>query len=770
MAEAHVAVAFSFAITHEGVNINYDREVLHLIWESGLRSWKKRFSRFLNNIRSGIYPASLSSLFVLITIMLALQLAGLDISFGAVSYMDHLFPQEKLAPLTALVVTSVIDGFCIWLAIIMILRYTLKLLLMYKGWLFEGRTSKIASLKTIIWAALVKTLTMKRQPMLYSFQGSLPRLPLPRLEDTVARYLQSVRPLLNDEQYEKMEAMTKEFESGVGKKLQWFLRLKSWWSSNYVTDWWEEYVYLKGRSPLLVYSNCYGLDYMPLLTKSQTARAANFVYAAMIFRKQLNSQTLKPVAIQNFIPLCAWQYERMFNTTRIPGKEKDKVVHLVDSSHLIVFHKGKYFKMELYNKNRLLKPAEIQMQLERIVQDTTPPSEGEEHLAALTANNRTLWAEAREKYFSEGVNKLSLKTIESAAFVLVLDDEENDFDKDDQDKLTRFSRAILHGKGYNLWLDKSFNVVVTKNGRLGCNCEHSWCDSPIMSHFWEFCIAKEALELKYDADGSTIGEVESVPPNPSKLKWDLHPECIDLVRSSVLEAQAIINEVDLKVYYHADYGKGFVKKCKVSPDAYVQMVLQLAYYRDTGKFDLTYEASMVRLFREGRTETVRPVTLESCAFVRGVDDPALSAKEKLGLLQRACHKHQESYLNVMCGRGIDRHLFCLYVVSKYLEVDSPFLKAVLGEPWRLSTSQTPHNQTGALDPKKYPEYVCLGGGFGPVADDGYGVSYDIASEDVMFFHVSSKRSSPETDTQRFIGFIQKALFDVKQLYEDSVGQ
>lgn len=30
----------------------------------------------------------------------------------------------------------------------------------------------------------------------------------------------------------------------------------------------------------------------------------------------------------------------------------------------------------------------------------------------------------------------------------------------------------------------------------------------------------------------------------------------------------------------------------------------------------------------------------------------------------------------MTGAGIDRHLFCLYVVSKYLAVDSPFLKEV----------------------------------------------------------------------------------------------
>lgn len=45
MAEAHSAVAFSFAITHEGVDVNFDREVLHLVWRSGIRSWKKRLAR-----------------------------------------------------------------------------------------------------------------------------------------------------------------------------------------------------------------------------------------------------------------------------------------------------------------------------------------------------------------------------------------------------------------------------------------------------------------------------------------------------------------------------------------------------------------------------------------------------------------------------------------------------------------------------------------------------------------------------------------------------
>lgn len=52
MAEAHQAVAFSFSITHEGWDINYDREVLELVFDSGIRSWKKKIARFRVSIFS----------------------------------------------------------------------------------------------------------------------------------------------------------------------------------------------------------------------------------------------------------------------------------------------------------------------------------------------------------------------------------------------------------------------------------------------------------------------------------------------------------------------------------------------------------------------------------------------------------------------------------------------------------------------------------------------------------------------------------------------
>lgn len=65
--------------------------------------------------------------------------------------------------------------------------------------------------------------------------------------------------------------------------------------------------------------------------------------------------------IQGMIPLCSWQYERAFNTVRVPGLETDRIVHYKDSNHVVVLHKGCYYKVIIYYKGRLLRPSEIQM-------------------------------------------------------------------------------------------------------------------------------------------------------------------------------------------------------------------------------------------------------------------------------------------------------------------------------------------------------------------------------------------------------------------------
>lgn len=291
----------------------------------------------------------------------------------------------------------------------------------------------------------------------------------------MTRWLRSVRPLMDDAMYDKVTKEAQEFENGIGKKLQRYLILKSWWSTNYVSDWWEEYVYLRGRSPLMVNSNFYGVDAIfTHPTKNQAARAASVCHLLLQFRRSIDRQELEPIMVQGLIPLCSWQYERTFNTARIPGVETDKIVHYKDSKHIVVIHKGCYYKMPIYHKGRLLKPCELQYQFEQILQSKASPIHGEEFLASLTAWDRTKWAHAREKFFSRGVNKTSLFLIESAAFVVSLDDEPFEFDLSQPEKLDNFGRQLLHGKGCDRWFDKSFTLCVASNGRVCLNLNKFW--------------------------------------------------------------------------------------------------------------------------------------------------------------------------------------------------------------------------------------------------------------------------------------------------------
>uniref|UniRef100_A0A8C2JNN3 carnitine O-palmitoyltransferase n=1 Tax=Cyprinus carpio TaxID=7962 RepID=A0A8C2JNN3_CYPCA len=722
MAEAHQAVAFQFTITPEGIDLQLSHQALRQVYLSGLRSWKKRVTRLKNNVITGVYPASPSSWLFVVIAILATMYTRSDPSMGLIAKIqEHLPVGDSLSIQCRTVVSAVLFSTLLWFSLIFTMRLCLKQLLSYHGWMFEqhGKVSNT----TKIWAAMVRIFS-GRQPLLYSYQGSLPNLPVPAVKDTVKRYLESARPLMSDSEYERMTTLAKEFESSLGNRLQWYLKLKAMWASNYVSDWWEEYVYLRGRGPIMVNSNYYGMDFLYVTpTPIQAARAGNTLHACLLYRRKLNREEIKPVILN--VPLCAAQCERIFNTTRIPGEETDSLIHWQDSEYVAVFHRGRYFRLWLYHAGRMLSPREIEQQIQRIMDNPSPPVPGEAKLGALTAGDRIPWAQARKEFFSSGVNKRSLDCIEKAAFFVTLDDDEQGMRGDDPaGNLDRYAKSLLHGKCYDRWFDKSFTVVVYKNGKNGLSAEHSWADAPIMAHVWEYVMTTDSFQLGYTEEGHCKGDVASSLPPPTRLTWDIPAECQERIERSLAVAQALADDVDFHVLPIQEFGKGAIKKCKISPDAFIQIALQLAYYRNRGTFSLTYEASMTRLFREGRTETVRSCTSESCAFIRALEGGE-SKEACRHLFRTAAEKHQHLYRMAMTGGGIDRHLFCLYIVSKYLGEESPFLNKV--------------------------------------ADDGYGVSYIIIGENMINLHISCKHSCPQTDSHKFGADIKKALEDLLEL-------
>ena len=81
-----------------------------------------------------------------------------------------------------------------------------------------------------------------------------------------------------------------------------------------------------------------------------------------------------------------------------------------------------------------------------------------------------------------------------------------------QDK-KEHARLVFHGDGINRWFDKSFQIVVTENGRIGGNVEHSNLDATVCGQMWEYMLAQE----EYDENGRVLdfGEMPSSLPSPT---------------------------------------------------------------------------------------------------------------------------------------------------------------------------------------------------------------------------------------------------------------
>ena len=652
-------------------------------------------------------------------------------------------------------------------------RLVLRQLLAYHGWMYE-RGPK--SIKTMAWGFLLNNLFINRslKASLHAFQGVLPALPLPAVADTVRRYLETMEPILNAEDMAEMRRLAENFVKVEGPKLQWYLRLKWMFSRNYVSDWWLDYVYLRGRESITLNSNWFGIffqKYVP--THKPAARAAQLTHVYLRCRRSLESDTFEPQLVGGTVPLCMDQYEHIFSATRIPGLDQDTLVKYdaADSRHIVVFSKGRIYRVQCYSKStgRILSPWELEATFNSIISDESVADPIEARIPVLTSIDRTEWARIRENHFvSHPINASPLEVIETAVFALSLDGPTPKVYSDE-------GKNYLCGDGTNRWSDKSFTVCIGEEGRGGIHVEHSFGDAPTVAHMLEYGnVADEKREF-YGEDGNIRCSPEDIRKSKQGTIRIYPPERLSFQVDSNLAAEiekahkihtAASADLDIHIEEFSKYGKRIAKGAKCSPDAWIQIAFQLAYFRDQGRFEQTYEASMTRLFRAGRTETIRSASNQSAAFVHAMQDPNTTPTERLALLRKASDRHTHYSHDAMTGKGVDRHLFAMYVVSAGKNIPSEFLNKVLSRKWKLSTSQVPTRQLVGQHPEgKTPsdEFRTSNGGFGPVADDGYGVLYCIWGEDRFYFTCSSKKSCPTTDSVRFGGAISQALLDMEEM-------
>ncbi|XP_070298386.1 peroxisomal carnitine O-octanoyltransferase, partial [Salvelinus sp. IW2-2015] len=139
--------------------------------------------------------------------------------------------------------------------------------------------------------------------------------------------------------------------------------------------------------------------------------------------------------------------------------------------------KGRFFSFDAVCDGHILTPPELLRQLTHVKQccEEEPAGDG---VAALTSEERTRWAKAREYLIGiDPANKTILETIQSSLFVISLDDAKP---YATAENYTPVTREALTGDPTIRWGDKSYNSISFADGTFGSNCDHAPYDAMVL--------------------------------------------------------------------------------------------------------------------------------------------------------------------------------------------------------------------------------------------------------------------------------------------------
>uniref|UniRef100_A0A3Q3G5Q6 Carnitine O-acetyltransferase n=1 Tax=Labrus bergylta TaxID=56723 RepID=A0A3Q3G5Q6_9LABR len=572
---------------------------------------------------------------------------------------------------------------------------------------------------------LVKPVSATRVSGRYlTHQKGLPSLPIPPLQQTCERYITALEPIVEVDELKHTKELLDDFQKagGVGERLQSSLE--------------------KRASKSFQLSDEYCEHIEPLVLQNQLK----------YFFTSVCSETL-PIEYLGGKPLCMNQYYEVLSSCRIPGLQKDSVVNHSKSSrppkHITVVHNFQFFVLDVYNSDGTpLTSDQLCVQLERICSSSEQTNM--EPVGILTTQHRDSWGKAYLNLIKDKINKKSVLAIQRSIFTLCLDGAMPRV----SDETRRSSAAVqmLHGGGSQLnsgnrWFDKTLQFIVGEDGTCGANYEHAPAEGPpivaLIDHVVEYTGKPEMTRSPM------------VPlPMPQKLHFNITPEIKKDIEEAKHNMNILVDDLDMRVTVFGHFGKEVPKSHKMSPDAFIQVALQLAYYRMYQRCCATYESASLRMFRLGRTDTIRSASNASAAFVKAFDDPN---KQKVDLMVKAVTAHR-SYTNMaISGQAIDRHLLGLKLqaLEENLSVPELFKDPAYGKAlhYQLSTSQVP---------AKADCVMC----FGPVVQNGYGVCYN-PMKDHINFAVSSFNTCKETSAAQLAQAVEDALLDLRTLLEQT---
>ncbi|KAM7390865.1 hypothetical protein PAMA_008859 [Pampus argenteus] len=603
---------------------------------------------------------------------------------------------------------------------------------------------------------LVKPISASRVTGSYLIQQEgLPSLPLPSLQQSCEHYLACVEPIVEVDELKHTKELVVEFQKpgGVGEILQRSLERREYSTENWLTDFAvEEYLY--ERKPAVIYANFAALyPRMDFRDKQGQMRcAAKAIVGVLNVKAMIDNDTL-PVEYMKGKPLCMKQYYQLMSSCRIPAPERDSVVYHANSSsspkHITVVHNSEFFVLDVYNSEGTpLTVDQLFIQLQRICNASLQTNM--EPVGILTTQNRDSWNKTYINFIKDDTNKESVSAIESSIFTLCLDGPVPQA----SDEMYSISAAkqMLHGEGSqwnsgNRWFDKTLQFIIGEDGTCGWNFAHFFADGMVSFSVADY-VAEHMKKLE-------MMKSPTVPlPMPRKLPFNISAEIKKAIEDAKQSMDILCQDLDTSLTVFDHFGKNFLKAHKMSPDAFVQIAIQLAYYRMYHRCAVVHEAATLRQFRLGRTAPICPTSSASAAFVKAFDDPQKQISVKVDLLEKTVKVHKSLINTTTSGQGWD-HLARLKAQAVEQKIpmpdiftDTSFSKLL---DCNLSTSQVT-SKTGCVP------LTCAD------VHNGYDVSYGIHNDEIIFF-VTAFNSCKETNAAHLIQTLEDAMLDMRTLLE-----
>uniref|UniRef100_A0A672Z9S3 Carnitine O-acetyltransferase b n=1 Tax=Sphaeramia orbicularis TaxID=375764 RepID=A0A672Z9S3_9TELE len=573
------------------------------------------------------------------------------------------------------------------------------------------------------------------------FFSSAPPQPVPPLAQTLQGYLRALEPLLPPEEINHTRRMVQEFgrPGGLGSQLQEELVKRAGHTRNWISDWWVQWAYLESRQPLPVHSN-------PAISlprrdfndwRGQLMFASKLIAAVLDFKAKINTGQL-PVEFMRGKPLCMDLYPLLFSSCRIPGPKHDYIANhgrtRRSPTHITVVRNYQFFQLEVYNSDgSRMTESQIHGQLLRIRSQSWKTDK--EPMGILTSEHRHTWGEAYNRLLRDKINKESVRAIETGLFSLCLDSPVMRIS--DEKYASRKAAQVLHGGGTfsnsgNRWFDKTLQA-----------CSSLYRTAVVESNLICCIFSSQVLYFCYETRSK---ESPSGPTAmPKKLYFYIDKEIKRDIELAKQNLDILINDLDVNVFNFKKFGKELPKKHKMSPNSFIQVALQLAYYRVHNELCAACDIASQRMFRGGRTEYIRSPTNQTLKFVMAISNPSVSVR-------------RNSAFQALKGHGIDRHLLGLKLqaIEQGLSIPKVFMDTAYGVAthWKLRTGQVPANTDSVM---------C----FGPLVPDGYAICYN-PQADHVHFSITAFNCCEETHAETLALTLKETLCELQELLEPTV--